>query len=160
MHPHDHPPILPTRRTRRRVRHGADGVSRHRCARARDATSASRFARHRDVPASRRASTDARTRAIGKPKNQTIVNNSSPRRATTTIGETRDGNARSHSFAASTDRARFFSRDAARHVYFNKEAFADWRSVYSEAWKWRSLAASSGDAGVLPGFGEIEKVMT
>ena len=73
----------------------------------------------------RRASTDARTRAIGKPKNQTIMN-SSPRRAGDDDDrrDARDGNARSYSFAASTDRARFFSRHAARHVYFNKEAFA------------------------------------
>lgn len=55
--------------------------------------------------------------------------------------DARDGNARSHSLAASTDRARFFSRDAARHVYFNKEAFAGLALglLGGGAWKWNHL---------------------
>ena len=52
-----------------------------------------------------------------------------------------DGNARSHSLAASTDRARIFSRDAARHVYFNKEAFAGLALglLGGAAWKWNHV---------------------
>ena len=67
--------------------------------------------------------------------------NSSPRRATTTIDETRATATRARIRSPTTDRARFFSRDAARHVYFNKEAFAGLALglLGGAAWKWNHV---------------------
>ena len=133
MHPtHDHPPIRPIRRTRRRVRHGADGVSRHRCARARDATSP-----HRD---SRATATfprrDARPRTLERARSANL-------KTTTTIDETRATATRARIRSPHRLTARDFSLATQRATCTStRRRSRDWRSVYSEGARGSGITCS------------------
>ena len=69
------------------------------------------------------------------------MHSSSRRATTTTIDETRVATTRAHVRSPHRLTARCLSRDAARHVYFNKEAFAGLALglLGGGAWKWNHL---------------------